>query len=227
LPQNAELKAEKSGGLLGGVVVVKGFAESAPEQVWSSNLYQAVPPSTHVPVTAIPYYAWDNRQAGPMKVWIPVAPRTPAVGGLETQAKVSMSFVSRNCQPWGVNDGLEPKSSGERPAALCHWRPHSGSREWVQYTWKTPVTLKGSNVYWFDDTGRGACRLPSSWQLQYRDGDAWKPVVVSGNYPIIKDGWNEVEFTPVKTTALRLAVQLQKAWAAGVHEWKVEDSDDD
>ena len=67
---DAELKAEKRGDLLGGVVVVKGLAETAPEQVWSGNLYQAVPPSTQVPVTAIPYYAWDNRQAGPMKVWI-------------------------------------------------------------------------------------------------------------------------------------------------------------
>ena len=138
-----------------------------------------------------------------------------------------MSFVSGNCQPWGVNDGLEPKSSGEQPAALCHWWPHSGSAEWVQYTWKTPVTLKGSKVYWFDDTGRGACRLPSSWHLEYRDGDAWKPVAASGNYPIIKDGWSEVEFAPVQTTALRLAVQLQKGWAAGVHEWKVEESEDD
>jgi DUF1680 family protein len=27
--------------------------------------------------TAIPYYAWDNREAGPMKVWLPVAPGAP------------------------------------------------------------------------------------------------------------------------------------------------------
>jgi len=115
-----------------------------------------------VPIVAIPYYAWDNRKAGDMKVWLPGEPRPSAVGGLETQAKVSLSFVSGNCQPWGVNDGLEPKSSGEQPSALCHWWPHSGTNEWVQYTWKKPVTVNGSKVYWFDDTGRGACRLPSS-----------------------------------------------------------------
>jgi uncharacterized protein len=227
LPRNAELKAEKRSDLLGGVVVVKGLAETAPEQAWSGTLYQAIPPSTQIPVTAIPYYAWDNRKPGLMKVWIPVTPRTPAAGGPETQAKVSMSFVSGNCQPWGVNDGLEPKSSGEQPAALCHWWPHSGTTEWVQYTWKTPVTVKGSKVYWFDDTGRGACRLPASWHIEYRDGLAWKPVAISGNYPVIKDGWSEVGFAPVNTTALRLAVQLPKGWAAGVHEWKVEEADDD
>lgn len=94
-------------------------------------------------------------------------------------------------------------------------------------TWKTPVAVRGSRVYWFDDTGRGACRLPASWQLQYRDGDAWKPVAAAGNYPIVKNGWNEVSFRPITTSALRLAVQLPKGWAAGVHEWKVEESDDD
>lgn len=227
LPRSAELQAEKRSDLLGGVVVVKGTAESASEQDWSGKLYQAVTTSTQVPITAIPYYAWDNRKAGAMKVWIPTAPRTPTVGGLETQAKVTMSFVNGNCQPWGVNDGLEPKNSGEQPSALCHWWPHSGTAEWVQYTWKSPVSVKGSRVYWFDDTGRGACRLPASWQLQYRDGETWKPVEPSGKYLVTKDGWNEMAFTPVKTTALRLSVQLPKGWAAGVHEWKVEEADDD
>ena len=145
---------------------------SVASQDWSGKLYQAVPPSTAVPITAVPYYAWDNRKAGPMKVFIPVAPRTPAAGGLESEAKVSMSFVSGNCQPRGVNDGLEPKSSGEQPAALCHFWPHAGTAEWVQYTWKSPVTVKGSKVYWFDDTGRGdlpAARVVAASVSRRRD----------------------------------------------------------
>ena len=227
LPRGAELKAEKVNDLLGGVVVVKGLAETAPDQDWTNALYQAVTTSTLVPVTAIPYYAWDNRKPGPMKVWLPQTPRAPALGGLETQARVSMSYVSGNCQPRGINDGLEPKSSGEQPAALCHWWPHRGRDEWVQYTWKKPVTLKSARVYWFDDTGRGACRLPTSWRIEYRDSADWKPVAASTEYPIKQDGWCWVTFTPVTTTALRLAVKLQDRWAAGVHEWKVEELDDD
>ena len=58
-----------------------------------------------------------------------------------------MSYVSGNSQPWGINDGLETKSGGEQPAALCHWWPHRGRDEWVQYTWKKPVTLKSARVY--------------------------------------------------------------------------------
>jgi DUF1680 family protein len=226
LPRDSELKAETAQDLLGGIVVVKGFAETVPEQEWTGELYQAITRSARVPITAIPYYAWDNRKAGPMKVWVPTTPRTPA-SSLEARAKVSLSFVSGNCQPWGINDGLEPKRSGEQPAALCHWWPHSGTQEWAQYNWKTPVTLKGSKVYWFDDTGRGACRLPSSWHIEYRDGEDWRPVVASRAYPITKDGWSEVEFAPVKTTAVRLFVQLQTGRAAGVHEWKLEELEDD
>jgi len=36
-----------------------------------------------------------------------------------------------------------------------------------------------------------------------------------------KDKYNLVRFKPVRTTALRLAIQLPEKFAAGVHEWKV------
>jgi DUF1680 family protein len=227
LPPGTELKAEKAPDLLGGVVVVKGLAEVAPEQDWTRRLYQPLPQPRRVPITAIPYYAWDNRAPGPMKVWLPTAPPLPPAGGLERLAKVSVSFANNNSQPHGINDGVEPRSSGEQPAALCHWWPHKNTEEWAQYTWTKPVTVSGARVYWFDDTGRGACRLPAAWRIEYRDGADWKPVQVRGDYPIAKDRWCEVTFEPVQTTALRLVVKLQKDWAAGVHEWKLIEADED
>ena len=185
-------------------------------------------PRRRVPITAIPYYAWDNRKAGADEgLAARRRPRTPARGGLEARAKVSLSFVSGNCQPWGINDGLEPKSSGEQPAALCHWWPHRARREWAQYTWKKPVTLKGAKVYWFDDTGRGACRCPLRGASNIATAKTGSRSPRHGGYPVTKDGWCEVHFAPVKTTALRLSVQLQEGWAAGVHEWKLEELDDD
>jgi hypothetical protein len=135
--------------------------------------------------------------------------------------------VSGNCQPWGINDAIEPKSSGEQPAALCHWWPHKGKAEWAQYTWKKPVSVAGASVYWFDDTGRGACRLPESWRIEYLDGGDWKPVSAKTEYLIAKDKWCDVRFEPVTTTALRLALRLQPDWAAGVHEWKVLELEND
>jgi len=227
LPAGAEVRAESAPGLLGGVVVLKGNAEAAPEPEWEGKLYQPVPHVRRVAITAIPYYAWDNRAPGAMKVWLPVSAPTPAIGGLETKAKVSVSFANSNSQPWGLNDGIEPKSSGEQPAALCHWWPHKGRDEWAQYTWKQPVTVTGARVYWFDDTGRGACRLPASWQILYLDGQEWKPVAASSDYVIQLDKWCAVSFPPVTTTALRLALKLQPDWAAGVQEWQVVEAEED
>jgi hypothetical protein len=227
LPTEAELKTEKEKSLFGGVVVVKGFAQVAGEQEWQRRLYQPASVPRETPLKAIPYYAWDNRQAGAMKVWLPVAPVPPKVGGLESRAKVSVSFANNNSQPSGINNGVEPKSSGEQPDALCHWWPHKGSDEWAQYTWPKPVAVSGAKVYWFDDTGRGECRLPSSWQIQFLDGSEWKPVVAQGGYAVAKDKWCEVAFPTVKATALRLAVKLPQGWAAGVHEWQLTDADEE
>lgn len=221
LPPSAPWRAVKQPKLLGGVVVLKGRGEVAPERDWTGKLYRPYAMPQRVPVTAIPYYAWDNRETGPMEVWLPMVPPPPAAGGLEMQAQVTVSFQHSNCQPWGLNDGLEPQSSGEQPAALCHWWPHQGSEEWAQYNWKKPVTVAGVRVYWFDDTGRGACRLPASWQVLYREGQSWKPLPGVEAYPIALDRWCEVACEPVKTTALRLVVRLQPEWAAGVHEWQV------
>ncbi len=227
LPAEAELKAEKDKRLLGGVVVVKGSAQVATEQDWQRRLYQPASAPRKTALNAIPYYAWDNRQAGAMKVWLPVAPVPPKIGGLESRAKVSVSFANNNSQPSGINNGVEPKSSGEQPEALCHWWPHKGTDEWAQYTWPKPVTVSGAKAYWFHDTGRGECRLPASWQVQFLDGNEWKPVAAAGSYEVAKDKWCEVSFAPVKTTALRIAVKLPEGWAAGVHEWKVVESDDE
>ena len=48
----------------------------------------------------------------------------------------------------------------------------------------------------------------------------------TGNYPVAKDKWGAVRFAPVKTTALRLLVQLPPNFASGVHEWRVDEVDD-
>ncbi|AMV40735.1 beta-L-arabinofuranosidase domain-containing protein [Planctomyces sp. SH-PL62] len=227
LPRDAELAPEKAPDLLGGVVVLKGTAKSVPETNWDRTLYQAAPDAAPVPIRAVPYYAWDNRKPGPMKVWLPTEPRPTIAGPGERGARVSMSFVSSNCQPEAVRDGIEPKSSGEQPQANCHWWPRKGTEEWVQYDWPGPRTIQGVRVYWFDDEGRGECRVPASWRIEYRDGETWKPVAAESPYGVARDGWNAVAFAPVSTDALRMVVKLQDGWAAGVHEWKVDQAEDD
>jgi hypothetical protein len=62
-------------GLLGGVTVLKGQGEMLTDAGWDGLLYRTNTPSSRKPVqvTAIPYYAWDNRDAGEMRVWLRTA----------------------------------------------------------------------------------------------------------------------------------------------------------
>jgi uncharacterized protein len=227
VPASAGFHPELRPGLLGGVVVLEGVGERLPAVDWRRRLYQAAPAAERVALRAVPYAVWANREAMPMQVWMPVSPPAPVLGGLETQAEVSLSFVSGNCYPHGINDGVVPKDSRDHPGALCHWWPRRGTREWAQYTWKEPVTVRGSRVYWFDDTGHGACRLPVGWTIEYWADGGWHSVSGSSGYQVALDQWCETKFEPVTTTALRLRVQLQPDWAVGVHEWQVTEAEED
>ena len=71
LPREAELSAHFEPGLLGGVTVLRGTAYRLPREGDAHALYGTEPPRL-VPaaITAVPYYAWDNRAPGEMLVWI-------------------------------------------------------------------------------------------------------------------------------------------------------------
>lgn len=74
LAADAALTPQFEGELLGGVVTLTGQALAADAAGWENVLYRAAAPAlTPITVCAIPYYAWDNRAAGAMTVWLPVA----------------------------------------------------------------------------------------------------------------------------------------------------------
>jgi hypothetical protein len=102
------------------------------------------------------------------------------------------------------------------------WWPEKGNQQWVQADFAEPREVSSVAVYWFDDTGRGSCRVPESWQVLYQDGRTWKPVEARGGYETAEDRFNETRFEPVTTTGLRLVVQLQEDFSAGILEWQVE-----
>ena len=71
LPRDAALKAEFDENLLGGVVVIRGEAERQDASECQGALYRPARPATKaVPLKAVPYYAWANREPGEMLVWI-------------------------------------------------------------------------------------------------------------------------------------------------------------
>ncbi|MDY0093077.1 MAG: glycoside hydrolase family 127 protein [Candidatus Vecturithrix sp.] len=72
LPRNAKFTTHVEPDLLHGVTVLKTVGLAATEQNPTHRLYRQDPALTYQPcqITTIPYYAWDNRQPGAMRVWI-------------------------------------------------------------------------------------------------------------------------------------------------------------
>jgi hypothetical protein len=226
LAADAELGEEWRGELLGGTSVVLAQGGAA---ALDGNKQRTSRPADLV---AIPYCLWNNRPgAGPqgeMVVWIPESAdlaELPGQGLRVEQAGASLS--ASHC--WNgdtllaLNDGKLPASSGDPSIPRMTFWDHRGTAEWLAMDFGAPRKLAQIGVYWFDDTGRGSCRVPESWSLSWKDGDAWKPVkLASGSsYGVGKDALMVVAFAPVETTALRIDVKLRKDSSAGVLEWQV------
>lgn len=71
LPRDAELRALMDNNLLGGVVLITVEALRSSPSEWTGALYKKADYTDRpVMIKAIPYYAWANRGAGEMLVWI-------------------------------------------------------------------------------------------------------------------------------------------------------------
>ena len=71
IPAGVELRASFREDLLDGVVVIDGDAYAASESDWDTQLYRSVAEEVEpLRIRAVPYYAWDNREPGEMRVWI-------------------------------------------------------------------------------------------------------------------------------------------------------------
>mgnify|MGYP005831401663 CR=1 FL=1 len=202
--------------LFGGVMVIKGEVLALKEGEREGEVIRQ-----KQPFIAIPYYAWAHRGNGEMAVWLARQESKARPFPKPTIASRSKVSASRNQPARGVNDQWTPESSNDRSHPYLHWWPRKGTLEWVQYDFEKPAAVSVVEVYWFDDTGEGECRIPASWRVLYREDGQWKPVENLTPYLVSKDAFCRVEFKPVTTDGLRLEIQAQKDFAAGVLEWKV------
>jgi len=224
LAREPQFKEEWKSDLLGGIIVLKCKNADGRE------------------LTAIPYYAWDHREPGPMAVWVrqeglsrqqppttsdklyaelkPSMLRPDAELADEVELEVTASHCHASDSAKAVIDGQEPKHSNDHDIPRMTFWNHRGTAEWLELDFGKPKSVSKSSVYWFDDTGRGQCRIPKSWTLSYWSGNEWK-VLKTVDTPK-KDGYDTVEFDAVKTTGLRLDIQLQENFSGGVLEWKCE-----
>lgn len=219
LPDDAPLAARHVPGLLRGVTVIEGSAKA----LYRADKGDDIETRNH-DFTAIPYYAWAHRGAGEMAVWLargPEAARVPPRPTLAGRSRPSASHMNPSDTLAALNDQIEPQNSNDHSISRFTWWDHRGTSEWVQYEFPEETEVSAVEVYWFDDTGQGQCRVPKSWRVLYKDGTIWKPVKAKGAYPCERNQFNRAEFAPVRTGALRLQVELQPQFSGGILEWRI------
>jgi hypothetical protein len=200
-------------------VALKTKAKQVTRGIDSSFSY-----SDPVDITLIPYYSWNNRGPGEMMVWLPTNEKSvypqpaPTIANKST---VSASVPSPALKV-ALTDQYEPLNSNDHTRPFYHWWPKNSSWEWIQYDFEKEETISSSKVYWFDDGPFGGCRIPDAWELQYKSGEKWVQVKAKYAYKITKDGWDKIEFEPVKTSGMRIRVKLPKEFSTGIHEWAVQ-----
>jgi len=212
----AGFKPEYNAELLGGVTLLKGTAKPALVNNDKIETGEAVE------FTAIPYYAWANRGAGDMSVWMAVsadkAKPTPAPT-IASMSEIKSSIPGKSL--FSVNDQEFPDSSSDRSVLYHHWWPMNDTVVWIEYKFQKPETISESSVYWFDDGPFGGCRIPASWKILYNQNNKWVPVRNNDDYLVLKDKINTVHFQSVKSSGIRLEVTLPKEWSSGIYEWSV------
>lgn len=219
LPDEAKLASEFRADLLGGVTVLRGQAQGA-FRIEDGSIAE-----NPVDLTMIPYYAWCHREPREMTVWLPRTIEKAFVAPLPTIASVSRAIASHthsNDTVDALHDRIEPKNSIDHDIPRFTWWDHKGTTEWVQYEFAKPTEVSIVEIYWFDDSGRGQCRVPESWRMLYREAGQWLPLKTSDSYGVEKDRYNRVTFLPVMAESLRIEVELQDGYSGGILEWKVQ-----
>ena len=215
LKEDAGLKSQFEKDLLGGVVTIKGTAYEG------QRLKNQEIEFSEVNFKAIPYYAWCHRGATPMLMWYATneeASRPKPAPTIANTSAIDGSVKTPEIE--AVRDQILPSGSNDNNTVRYHWWPHENQIEWITYTFDQPREISGTKVFWFDDNG--GCRTPKSWKVYYQKDNEWIPFKNKSEYGIEINIINQVKFEPVKTTAVKLEIQLRENASSGVYEWIVE-----
>ena len=208
----------KKSEVLNGTYTIHGQAKRASRQLDGS-----ISVSESQALILIPYHLWNNRGSGEMSVWMATtmaSVRPEPAPTIARRSSVSASKKSRAII--ALNDQMMPGHSNDHSITYFHWWPKKDTEEWVQFDFEAEQEVSSVEVYWFDDGPHGGCRIPASWKVQVKSGDAWKDVKPEGEYSVTKNAWDKVQFKAVKTDALRLLIQLPKEFATGLYEVVIE-----
>ncbi|MBN2131056.1 MAG: glycoside hydrolase family 127 protein [Sedimentisphaerales bacterium] len=187
LPPEAELRAEHRAGLLGGVTALHGKGLDARHRP--------------VTLTAVPYYAWTNREKGAMTVWIKEAPGTLLKQAGKSPVKVFLLAGQSNMQGQGVVEMDDPRDynggkgnleyvMANSPFASMYAHLKDGKGKWtvrddVWVRYKTPKQglLAGGLTVGYTGYGHGS-HIGPELQFGHVVGDFYDNQVM-----LIKTAW--------------------------------------
>lgn len=211
LPKDAEFTKEWTDNLNG---AEDPYGVRALQKLKAPGKVQTISGEEDVTWTLIPYYAWDNRGADAMTVYVKEEPWDNELA-LESFAVPSAVYTSKYDNVNNLNDGTDAR-----------WTAYGypGENPWVQYDFEAPVTIWGCDIKWYDDNG--GVQIPDGLTIQYWDEAASEFVSVeqNGEYNTFsKNAFNSYTFNPVVTTKIRLVIQndIRKV-APGIMEWKLQ-----
>ncbi|MFO0852550.1 MAG: discoidin domain-containing protein, partial [Gemmataceae bacterium] len=97
----------------------------------------------------------------------------------------------------------------------------SAATDWCGVEFGVPRPVSEVKLYFLDDAD-GPVRTPAKFELEYRDGDAWKPVPGQQRRPTTPTGRraNVVTFPELKTTALRAVLTHRDGSRSGLTEFE-------
>ncbi len=223
LPEEAELRLDRSAWELGAVPRIRArglrlVAEGEERRFEEAEL------------VAIPYALWDHRAPGPMAVWLAEDPALAHLPGETGAVRLpGVTLRASHCYRHDTLAALLDEHHAERSddhsiPRMTFW-DHRGTSEWIELAFDEPRTLSGVAVLWFDDTGRGSCRVPAAWRLEVFADGAWTPIEpTAGAYGVERDAPQRVAFAPRSSTRWRLTVDLQPGWSAGILDLALEDA---
>jgi DUF1680 family protein len=119
-----------------------------------------------------------------------------------------------------LNDGLAPVNINNRGGGGGNQanRPPRANIA-IQYEWAEPVTTGEVGLFWWNFNN--FTRLPENYRLSYWNGSSFVPVANQSGTPKENNKLNEISFTPVTTTRLRLELDSADRGTATLLEWVV------
>jgi len=175
----------------------------------------------------IPYYAWNNRGASKMMVWLPeteTLARDNFYVAPDFIENLQASYTYQNDDVNAIIDGLIPSGSGD--TSIPRWTawPQTGKNQWLEFTFNRPVDIAGAGIYWYNDNG--GVQLPVSWNMEYFENNEWKPFpIIERSYPVSENRFNRVHSnTPIQAEKMKVNLTPKSSSSVGILEMQLKEA---